>query len=113
MLCYPVISLVEHTHQGSSDNFSGGDDEIREKFSVQKHIKSGLSPIFVWHTITDNAVDVENSLMLAESCHKNDVPAELHIFPYGWHGMGTAEELPHIHQWTSLLKNWLKEYKFI
>ena len=97
ILCYPVISLLEHTHQGTSDNFSGGNDEIREKFSIQKHIKKGLSPV----------------LMLAESCHKNGVSAELHIFPFGHHGLGEAKDFPLVSQWTTLCKNWLKENKFI
>ena len=113
ILCYPVISLLEHTHQGSSDNFSGNDDKIREKFSIQKCIKKGLSPVFLWHTTTDQAVDVENSLMVVEACHNSEVSAELHVFPIGWHGMGEAKDYPHINQWTTLCENWLKLNKFI
>ena len=113
ILCYPVISLLEHTHQGSSDNFSGNDDKIREKFSIQKCIKKGLSPVFLWHTTTDQAVDVENSLMVVEACHNSEVSAELHVFPIVWHRMGEAKDYPQINQWSTLCENWLKLNTFL
>ena len=91
VLCYPVVSLCEYTHKGSSDTFSGGDDSIREKFSIQKQVHKNMPPLFVWHTLDDNTVDVRNVLMLAESYHKYDLSIELHIFPHGHHGLGQAK----------------------
>ncbi|MCI8980310.1 MAG: alpha/beta hydrolase, partial [Clostridia bacterium] len=35
------------------------------------------------------------------------IPYELHIYPYGRHGLGLAEEMPHVAQWTKSLENWL------
>lgn len=113
ILCYPVVSLTEFTHQGSSDNFSGGDDKIREKFSIQKSVHKDMPPLFVWHTLTDDAVDVNNVLSLASSCHEKGVKMELHIFPDGPHGMGVPDWHPYVARWTSLCKEWLKYNKFI
>lgn len=113
ILCYPVISLTEFSHQGTSDFFSGGDDAVREKFSIQKSVHKDMPPLFVWHTITDNAVDVRNVLMLAESCHEKGVPMELHIFPDGPHGMGVPDGHPYVARWTGFCKDWLEYNKFI
>ena len=37
----------------------------------------------------------------------------MHIFPDGRHGLGVAEELPHVHKWVRLFKEWLEYVKFI
>lgn len=113
ILCYPVVSLSEFTHGGSRNVFADGDTAIENKFSIQHQVHPNMPPIFAWHTLNDPIVDVRNVLMLAESCHKENVPMELHIFPGGCHGLGTADDIPNIHQWVRLCENWLKDNKFI
>lgn len=113
ILCYPVVSLVEYTNGGTRNVFADGDTAVEYKFSIQHQVHPNMPPIFAWHTLNDNSVDVRNVLMLAESCHKENVPMELHIFPDGHHGLGTADYMPHVHQWVALCENWLKDNKFI
>lgn len=113
VLCYPVVSLTEYTHQDSSNNFSGYNDEIRQKFSIQKNVHEDMPPLFVWHTLEDNAVDVNNVLMLAKSYREKNLEMELHIFPKGHHGLGVAKDYPLAHQWPSLCRSWMEHYNFI
>jgi hypothetical protein len=36
------------------------------------------------------------------------VPAEMHVFEHGPHGMGLANSDPALSQWSMLLANWLR-----
>lgn len=49
--------------------------------SIERHIDAKTPPVFVWHTITDDCVPVENTLMLVDACKKAGVPVEAHLFP--------------------------------
>lgn len=113
VLCYPVITLGDYTNGGTRNVFADGDTEIEDKFSIQKHVHKDMPPLFVWHTINDNVVDVRNVLNLAKAYHDNGLKMELHIFPEGHHGLGVAKGVPQAEQWTELCKNWLKYNKFI
>lgn len=113
VLCYPVVSLCEYTHDGTSQNFSAGNEEIKKKFSIQNNVHENMPPLFVWHTLEDNTVDVNNVLMLAKAYRENNIPMELHIFPHGAHGLGEAKDIPLVKQWTTLCKNWLEYNHFI
>ncbi|MCL2319904.1 MAG: alpha/beta hydrolase [Treponema sp.] len=120
MLCYPVISSGEFAHRDSFSRLLGENPApaLLELLSLEKQIKSGLPPVFLWHTYTDQAVPVENSLLLAASLRRAGVPLEMHIFPKGKHGLSLA--IPetqsndpanvdlHAAQWFSLCENWLK-----
>lgn len=113
ILCYPVISLLE----GWGHHWSGrtllGDryDELAETLSAHNLVTEQTPPAFVWHTFADNGVPVQNSLEYVKALKENNVPAELHVFPMGDHGLGLADqdpELSHVAQWSGLLLNWLK-----
>jgi dipeptidyl aminopeptidase/acylaminoacyl peptidase len=62
-------------------------------------------PSFLVHAGNDDVVKVQNSLYFYEALQKNNVPAELHIYPMGGHGFGmnnpTTKDL-----WMERLKNW-------
>lgn len=96
ILSYPVISInLEKTHVGSFQNLTGqfnwNQDEKR-KFSCESNVTKDTPPAFIWHTAEDSAVPVRNSLVYAEALANNNVPFELHIYPYGWHGMSTCDK---------------------
>ena len=63
---------------------------------------------FIWHTAGDAGVNVINSYRYAEKLRNLNVPVEMHIFPYGHHGLGLAPQEPHVAQWSGLLLNWLR-----
>lgn len=110
ILCYPVIALNDYGHIGSGNNLLGHTDLYHpEKYrlSCQNNVHEKTPKAFIWHTVTDPAVPVQNSLSYVTALRAKEISAELHVFPYGKHGMGVAANDPHIAQWTSLLKNWL------
>ena len=114
ILCYPVITLFGKgvAHIGSGKNLLG--DLLPDKcedLSPQLLVSPKTPPAFIWHTFLDSAVNVKNSLLYAESLRDHEIPAEIHIFPDGWHGMGLAtgddRESRHVSAWAELLLKWL------
>lgn len=96
MLAYPVITSGKFAHHGSFNALLGkrkNDQEALDSVSIEKHIDVKTPPIFVWHTVTDDCVPYENTLMLVDACKKAGVSVEAHLFPQGGHGLalGTAE----------------------
>lgn len=94
ILSYPVITSGEHAHGGSFKQLLGEDatEEQRDYVSVEKRVTEQVPPCFIWHTMADPAVPVENSLMFASALRKVGVKFELHIFPQGAHGLALATE---------------------
>lgn len=116
VLCYPVITMGEGAHRGSLNQLLGRDasPELRELLSAEKQVTARTPPCFVWHTLEDKVVPVENSLRFAEALRANGVSFELHIYEKGEHGMGLADEkagwTPH--RWTDDCLAWLTERDF-
>ncbi len=116
ILCYPVIALGEsYTHGGSQRNLLGkdADAKIVEKFSNEKQVTKETPPTFLWSTADDRVVKVENSLQYFRALRKNNVPAALHVFPSGRHGLGMAKGNKEVSQWTKLCEQWLRNQKFL
>ena len=92
MLSYPVItSDPEYAHMGSFENLLGeAYDTLADKVSVEKQVTEKMPPCFIWHTLDDDTVPVENSLMFTKALHGKGISAELHIFPEGVHGLSLA-----------------------
>lgn len=114
--CYPVVTFDESfTHLGSRQNLLSTEwesKELVELFSNEKHINSNTPPCFIWHTATDNAVPVKNSLVLANALIENNVRCELHIFPEGCHGLGLAKDKNDIGIWSDSACTFLKNIGF-
>lgn len=109
ILCYPVIDMFEYRHDGSRQNLIGERalHADKELMSLYKHVTKDTPQAFIWHTSSDQAVPVENSLLYADALSKVQVPYEMHIYPIGRHGLGLAEAIPHVGQWAKALDNWL------
>ncbi|MBQ8202771.1 MAG: alpha/beta hydrolase [Clostridia bacterium] len=94
VLCYPVISAdPEITHKGTIVNLLGTfpEGEENDKFSCDKLVSDTTPPAFIWHTAEDNVVPVENSLRYAAALSRKKIPYTLHIYPFGAHGLATAD----------------------
>lgn len=116
ILCYPVLLTDEYTHQGSIDNLLGKystDEKLLAKYDIPSRVGKHTPPTFLWHTYTDDAVPVENSLRYCEEMRKkSDSSCELHMFLEGPHGMSTCtkEVGPacfHNNHWLDLCNEWL------
>ena len=122
MLSYPVITAGKYAHRGSFQCLLGDqahNQALLDKFSIEKHIDAKTPPGFVWHTMTDDAVPVENTLMLIQACRAAGVSIEAHLFPEGSHGLSLANAetagngfYAHIVEcvqcWPDLAEAWLR-----
>ena len=95
ILCYPVISAEAVTaHMGSFENLLGHKPQNQAEtdyFSCDKNVKPTTPPAFLWHTAEDSCVPLKNSLLYAEALWRNNVPVELHVYPFGGHGLSTCD----------------------
>ena len=94
ILSYPVITSGEFTHIYSMWALVGKDapQEEYDYFSLEKNVKENTPPSFIWQTVEDNLVPVENSMLFAEACRKNNVPYAYYAFPHGWHGLSVHND---------------------
>lgn len=115
ILSYPVVTAGPYAHRGSFVQLAGTEDVAAHlAFGLEDKITPAVPPVFVWHTMEDGAVPVENTLMLISALHRAQVPCEAHLFPQGRHGLSvcTAEvgnELPHPGRWFELAAEWLSQ----
>jgi len=110
VLCYPVISFTEHVHRGSILNLLGSnpDPKLVQFLSNELQVTARTPPTFLFHTDADTTVPPENSMMFYSALRKAGVPAELHIYERGPHGVGLAQADPALASWPGLLASWLR-----
>jgi acetyl esterase/lipase len=111
ILGYPVISMVEpYVHHTSQRMLLGDnpDAKLQQALSNELQVTAQTPPTFLFSTTEDAVVPVENSVMFYSALHKAGVPAELHIFEKGPHGVGLDLKDPVLGQWPTLLANWLR-----
>lgn len=95
LLGYPVITAEAGvTHSGSFEHLCGHfplTAEEEKQFSCDCLVRPGMPPTFLWHTAADKTVPVANSLRYAAALSAACVPFELHVYPFGWHGLATVD----------------------
>lgn len=107
---YPVITLIEpdlHTFSRRMILGNSLNRELAAKLSAEQQCDSFTPPSFFVCFGSDHGVPPQNSLRLYQALRKNNVPAEIHIFEGGDHGIGLAEKDPLYSIWPELLKRWL------
>ena len=119
VLAYPVIDAdFNNTHQGSFMNLLGHapDKDEEEYFSCNRQVKETTPPAFIWHTAEDGCVPVVNSISYAKALIEKKVPVELHIYPFGGHGLSTSDRetidnvtniVKYNNIWLDSVKRWL------
>ena len=110
ILSYPVITMTDpYTHKGSRRNLLGAqpDPRLVEEMSNEKRVSKRTPPTFLFHTTEDRAVPPENSVLFYLALRKAGVPAELHIYEAGRHGVGLAQSDPVLATWPGRLADWL------
>jgi acetyl esterase/lipase len=110
VLCYPVIAFDQpFTHKGSQTNLLGKDAsaELIASMSSEKQVTDQTPPCFLWHTTEDKGVPPENSIAFYSALIAHKVPAELHIFEKGRHGVGLGKDVPGTAAWPAACIAWL------
>lgn len=121
LLGYPVISSGEFAHTPSFERLLGDayEDRVqREAVSIEKIVTANFPPTFLFHTMTDMTVPVENSILLLAALRRAGVSVEAHFFPTGRHGvsLGTRESMyadgtgveACVQVWPDLFKDWVE-----
>jgi acetyl esterase/lipase len=115
ILCYPVISLGEFGHAGSRKNLLGEnpDPELLKFLSNELQVSPQTTPSFIWHTVEDKTVPVENAHLFAAALRKAGVPYSLHIYEKGAHGLGLGRPGRPAPPWAEQCLYWLRERRFL
>jgi acetyl esterase/lipase len=111
ILCYPVIAFGEpYTHRGSQHNLIGKDagPELVRSLSNEKQVTAETPPTFLFHTDEDTGVPAENSIFFYLALRRAKVPAELHVYRKGRHGLGLAPDTPGTSTWPTCCEEWLR-----
>ncbi|TCK63858.1 alpha/beta hydrolase [Curtobacterium sp. PhB136] len=115
VLNYPVITMEHPTRERPVAGLLGDAPSWRERraLSMETRVDARTPPTFVWTTADDRVTRATNTLAYADALVRNEVPVEVHVFPHGRHGLGTAVREPHTSQWTRLCENWLHHQRVL
>jgi acetyl esterase/lipase len=111
ILAYPVISFDPAiAHAGSVRSLLGENPSpsLLQELSADLHASARTPPTFLFSTNADTAVPAENSVRFYLALRQAKVPAEIHIFENGPHGVGLDLGDPALGLWPTLLTNWLR-----
>jgi len=111
VLMYPVITFSSTlTHAGSKKGLIGDNPEqaVVDHLSNELQVTKDTPPTLLIHAGDDKAVPVENSILFYQALLKNEVAAEIHIYPKGGHGFALAIGNSHLESWKTLFSVWLK-----
>jgi acetyl esterase/lipase len=111
ILCYPVISFTTpYAHLGSKNNLLGkeADEKLIQSVSNELQVTEKTPPTFLFHTSEDSGVLPENSILFYMALRIAKVPAELHIYEKGKHGVGLAQSDPVLSTWSGRCADWMK-----
>ena len=119
MLIYPVVSAKYHI--GSFGCLLGDEnppEDLLKQCSLENNVDEKSSPVFIVHTSNDGAVDVRNSLALADAYKRAGKTFEMHIYPDAPHGVALGNEITRcnndkwvnksIAQWVGMADEWAK-----
>jgi dipeptidyl aminopeptidase/acylaminoacyl peptidase len=81
--------------------------------SNEKQVTAKTPPTFIFQTDEDKAVKAENCLLFYRALRKAKVPAEMHIYQKGPHGVGLAPGDPILSAWPNRLNDWLKLHGWV
>ncbi len=73
-----------------------------------KGVPENFPPAFIWHTVADEMVSVDNSLAIAAAMRTRGIPFEMHLYPDGRHGLALSAENTHVASWFRLCCEWLE-----
>jgi acetyl esterase/lipase len=110
ILGYPVITMKDGTHVHSRNNLLGemaNNKPLQDALSVEARVTGDAPPTFIFSTTDDAAVPIQNSVGFYQALVLAGVPAEIHLYEHGHHGLGLAEGNAEVGTWPLLLANWM------
>jgi acetyl esterase/lipase len=111
ILAYPVIVFgADVTHKGSQQNLIGATPpaELVTQLSTDRQVTARTPPTFLFHTSEDTAVPPQNSVAFYLALKNAGVPAELHIYEKGSHGVGLAPLDRELATWPDRMLGWMR-----
>lgn len=115
VLCYPVISMIDDfMHRGSRKNLLGPNDNdaMGREMTTYLRVTDRTPHTFIFQTDEDIVVPAENAVQFYLACRKHKVPAEMHIYRPGPHGVGLIQGDPILGTWSGHLRDWLRNQGF-
>jgi acetyl esterase/lipase len=117
VLCYGFI-LFDVPKPEREEQFLGPNATPEQKrfLSPRLNVRSDTPPCFVWQTVEDDKVIVDNAFAFAAALREKGVPFDLHLYEKGRHGigLGTKDGDPaKMHPWTKDCAFWLKQQGFV
>ncbi len=108
-LIYPVITLKPpFTHEWSCRQLLGESPSQAdiERRSAELHVDAATPPTFLVHAMDDDAVPVENSLLMMDALRRAKRPVEAHLLQEGGHGFGPGNAGKPSGHWIDCLHLW-------
>lgn len=116
VLLYPVIRLDgPFSHGGSRTNLLGKTPaaELVDSLNNDKRVTPQTPPTFLVHTTEDKGVPPENSVVFYMALAKHKVPAEMHIYEKGVHGLGLGPAGLPYSSWPARCEAWLTQHAIL
>ena len=93
-------------------------ERLLQELSLEYQVNADVPPVFIWHTFEDQAVPVENALLMVSALRREGISTEFHMYPQGGHGLALATALtqtsdgrcvqPQCAGWIELAHTWLE-----
>jgi acetyl esterase/lipase len=116
ILGYPVVSMKPpFAHKGSVNALLGAnpDPALIENLSNETQVTAQTPPTFIFQTNADTTVPAENSVQFYLALRKAGVPAEMHVYEHGPHGVGLAPTDEVLSSWPARLAEWMRYRRLI
>lgn len=112
VLCYAATGLRKTSATMNMAVFGAREDypeELLRRWCAADNVNRDTPPTFLWHTVTDNMVPVEQTYRMAQALNEEGIAHECHIFSEGPHAVGLSEGYP-AQVWPELAVKFLKRY---
>ena len=115
VLCYAFI-LFDIPKPEREEQFLGPNatPEQKKMLSPRLNVRKDTPHTFIWQTVEDEKVPVDNAFAFATALREKGVRFDLHLYQKGKHGIGLgSKELDpaKMHPWTKDCAFWLKAQK--
>jgi acetyl esterase/lipase len=115
VLGYPALLMLRYGHASRIQYCeimkmkpSACTREFLDRFTPELHVDGRTPPTFLFHTTEDGLVPASDSVVFYSALLKAGVPAELHIFEHGGHGVGLGNGDAALGAWPTLLETWMR-----